>query len=111
MYVDSTTLSEPSLSMEGLVELKVSSSTSDPRFVTPRLDAFFDFFGLGTATPGVFSTFGMFRGSVEVVVSSLTSTLMTLSSCDIVEIVSFCGSFFVMYSFVRKFSVDPIVHY
>ena len=52
----------------------------------------------------------MFRGSVEVVVSSLTSTLMTLSSCDIVEIVSFCGSFFVMYSFVRKFIVDPIVH-
>jgi len=41
--------------MEGLEGLKVSWSTSDPRFMKPGLEASFDFFGLGTETLGVSS--------------------------------------------------------
>ena len=92
----------------------MSSSTSDPRFGTLRLEARFDFFSLDTPTIGASSTWPVSRGSVGVVVSTLASMVIEVSSCDIVEIVSLyyvwtsvVGSL-VSHSFVNSVQV-PIV--
>ena len=85
------------------------SSTSYPRLGTLRLEARFDFFGLGTETIGASSTWPVSRGSVAVVVSTLASMVIEVSSCDIVEIFSLLfrvivSRLFVCWSFVCKLS-------
>ena len=86
--------------MESAGGLKVTSSTSDHRLSTFRLEARFDFFGSGTAT-----TWPVSRGSVSVVVSTLAFMVIEVSSCDIVEIASLVFRLVVCRSFVRRFSV------